>query len=57
MFRQVSGGPIGLRATGVVARIVMDRWERNLTTSLRLAKLEVYLLGKYVDYVNGSGHN
>merc|ERR1711954_121906 len=26
LFRQVAGGPIGLRATGVVAKIIMDHW-------------------------------
>ena len=46
------GGAIGLRLTGVVARIVMDSWERRFLNTLAKAEIKVYLMRKYVDDVN-----
>ena len=52
MYLQESGGPIGARLTGGVARIIMDRWARDIRASLSRNKIEIYLLSKYVDTVN-----
>ena len=52
VYKQTSGGAIGLRLTGVVARICMDRWAKELTRLLEENKVKVYLLIKYVDDVN-----
>ena len=38
--------------TGVVARIVMDKWEKLMKESLAKNLVEIYLFGKYVDDVN-----
>ena len=48
LFRQAKGGVIGLRLTGVVARIVMDRWSRQFRTALQEAKVKELMLEKYV---------
>ena len=34
LYQQLVGGAIGSRLTGVVARVVMDRWDRLLRASL-----------------------
>ena len=52
LYRQNKGGAIGLRLTGVVARIVMDRWARLLKEALEKAEVPVHMLEKYVDDVN-----
>ena len=52
MYRQVKEGAIGARLTGVVARVVIDNWERLIRESLERNLVEIYLLGKYVDDVN-----
>ena len=52
LYRQVEGGSIGLRLTGVVARVVMDIWRDLMTASIRRMKVEIYLLIKYVNDVN-----
>ena len=44
LFRQEKGGPIGLRLSGVVARIVMDHWARKFLHTLQTNKVMVYLL-------------
>ena len=51
-YRQMAGGPIGLRLTGVVAHVVMDKWAREFTRRLSTAQIPPYLLTKYVDDVN-----
>ena len=51
-YRQKAGGAIGLRLTGVVARIVMDRWAREFLVTLGRAGMDVHMLRKYVDDVN-----
>ena len=38
--------------TGDVARTNMDRLDRELTTVLELAKVEIYLFSKYDDDIN-----
>ena len=51
-FSGENEGAIGLRLTGVVARIVMDRWARLLKEALEKAEVPVHMLEKYVDDVN-----
>ena len=52
LYKQLRGGAIGARLTGVVARIVMDHWEKRLRQILEKNSVEVFLFGKYVDDVN-----
>ena len=52
LYKQRRGGAIGLRLTGVVARIVMDSWGRKFLRTLSRAEIEVLLMKKYVDDVN-----
>ena len=61
IFKQISGGPIGLRATGPVSRILMDYWvseirkleDRSGTLAIinpvKYEKVKFHLLKKYVD--------
>ena len=61
LYRQVSGGPIGLRATGMVAREIMDYWVDQIYNMakqcVRLSQedptkyvpLEIHALWMYVD--------
>ena len=51
-YKQRKGGAIGLRITGSVCRIVMDRLLRKLRIKLENVGLVVYLLCKFVDDVN-----
>ena len=51
-YRQGKGGAIGLRLTGTVARIIMDRWAIRMTSDLESNLLNIYLLTKYVDDIN-----
>ena len=34
VYKQRAGGSIGLRATGVVAQIVVNRWKRRIMVKL-----------------------
>ena len=52
MFKQGKGGDIGLRLTGVMARIRMDRWSRRMSSEMEEEMVRVYLMAKYVDDVN-----
>ena len=61
LYRQKQGGPIGLRATGPVSRVLMDQWVREMkimaerTMDLKEINpvmyegIEFHLLRKYVD--------
>ena len=49
---QAEGGPIGLRLTGVVARIVMDYWARKFKELVKANNLTIYMFRKYVDDIN-----
>ena len=51
-FVQTDGGSIGLRMTGSVARIVMDRWASKMQAKLENNKVKTYLFAKYVDDLN-----
>ena len=46
-----TGGPIGLKATGYVARLTMDRWIQLFRQKLEDHGLIIKLLKKYVDDV------
>ena len=49
---QAKGGPIGLRLTGVVARIVMDHWAAKFREMAKANSITIYMFKKYVDDVN-----
>ena len=51
LWEQVTGGPIGLRLTAVVAKIRMIRWMRDLKNILRDNGVDPMLAGFYVDDV------
>ena len=49
LYRQTTGGAISARITGIVARILMNRWADAFTDRLRKAGVDIPLLVKYVD--------
>ena len=49
VFKQQKGGPIGLEITGVLARIVMLWWDRELLKKMKQLKVEVLMYLRYVD--------
>ena len=49
IFRQTEGGPIGLRSTCAVARVVMARWDQKFKERLKMANIRSELDGRYVD--------
>ena len=52
LYYQQKGGAIGLRLTGIVARIVMDRWSRQFKETVLDLGIQLHMLEKYVDNVN-----
>merc|ERR1712105_280870 len=52
LYKQTKGGAIGLRLTGIMCRLVMDRWAHNLTEALEMVGITLDMLAKYVDDVN-----
>ena len=52
VYRQGKGGSIGLRLTSLIARIVMDRWSREMKILLKKNNINYYLFLKYVDDIN-----
>ena len=53
IFRQKSGGGIGLRLTGVMAKISMDRWLKEFRIMLVDENIfKVFLIAKYVNDIN-----
>ena len=52
LYRQRTGGGIGARITGVVARVVMDIWADKVHNVLAENQVIIYLLAKYVDDIN-----
>ena len=52
LYKQLEGGAIGVRLTGEVAKLIMDRWADDMGACLRASKVEVYMLCKYVDDIN-----
>ena len=61
MYRQVAGGPIGLRASGPIGRILMDYWAKQIRKMAEVTQelyrinpvgfeeIDISLLLKYVD--------
>ena len=49
VFRQLVGLPIGPRATSGIARIVMNKFDREVTMTLNQAGVEVDLNNRYID--------
>ena len=49
MFRQEKGGPIGLRGTCAVARVVMNIWDREWERELVKKNVELEELVRYMD--------
>ena len=45
------GSVIGLRLTGLVARVIMDRWAGKMKAKMTINKMDYYLMVKYVDDV------
>ena len=52
VYRQTKGGPIGLRFTSIVARIVMDVWLALFLRALMDAGVKILGAMKYVDDIN-----
>ena len=48
-YKQGKGGAIGLRLTGVIARVIMDRWMRRVKMKMKEAGMEIHLIEKFVD--------
>ena len=51
-YKQNKGGAIGLKLTGLVCRVVMDRWSRLIKKIMDQAMWKCYLFKKYVDDIN-----
>ena len=49
IFHQRKGGAIGLRLTGVCAKVVMDKWMDEFVKVLESNGIHVFLIRKYVD--------
>ena len=49
VYRQVSGGPIGLELTGVLARIVMIWWDKEYLKKLKNLNIKLLLYKRYID--------
>ena len=52
LFRQLVGGGIGARVTGVVVFVLMDVWADLMAENLQDNGFILYLLTKYVDDIN-----
>ena len=48
-FHQSEGGPIGVRATGAAAQLVMEHWGGEYRSLLEAAGLQIFMLSGYVD--------
>ena len=55
VYVQQEGGPIGARVTMAAGRLVMLKWGEDFRISLEVAKMEICLLGGYVDDVRLAG--
>ena len=49
VFRQGSGGPIGLRGTCGIARLVMQMWDQKWMTRINKARIVIALAMRYMD--------
>ena len=50
VFKQKRDGPIGLRGTCVIARLVMSNWDRKF--KMMMSRNRIYIQ-KYVRYMDG----
>ena len=50
--KQIEGGLIGLKITGIIAKIVMLWFDKKTLKSLRAMKIELLLYKRYVDDSN-----
>ena len=48
-YRQKEGGPIGLRSTCALARVVMARWDMMWKERVKSSNIELEEDGRYVD--------
>ena len=48
-FLQMAGGPIGLRATGAIARVVMNAWDAKWLEKMNQINVKVKKGCRYVD--------
>ena len=51
IYKQMAGGPIGLRASGSIAKLCMEIWLTEFRKKLEQLGIKVWLLRKYVDDV------
>ena len=49
IFRQASGGPIGLRGTCAIARLVMQMWDLKWMARMDRLKVVIWLAMRYMD--------
>ena len=52
LYKQKKGGATGLRLTGILARIHMDRWSKKYKTAMEENLVKTYSNSKYVDDIN-----
>ena len=50
--KQMKGGPIGLKLTGVLAQIFMIWWDREFARKLKEVGIEQRMNQRYVDDIN-----
>ena len=48
-YNQRKGGPIGLRATGAVARVMMGRWDQKVMSSMEANNIRTLINKRYMD--------
>ena len=48
-YHQRGGGPIGLRATCAIARVVMQLWDRDWKNRLRSMGVVTWMVSRYMD--------
>ena len=48
-YRQRSGGPIGLRGTCAIARLIMCSWDRDWTTMMEERRVKLWRYMRYMD--------
>ena len=52
LYKKTEGGIIGLRLTGIVARIIMDRWSQGFLELMKASNISLDMISKYVNDVN-----
>ena len=49
IYKQSRGGPIGLRASGTLAKAAMEDWIEKFQDKLEKIGIKVHMVRKYVD--------